>query len=200
MKRIVSVILMICIAVSAMSVTAAAAPAYEPRCVEYADALHGLGNLAAGILIIPLTELLRKHIDHELDCTVVPIVHKGGRPYIAGFAPLVFEGRKLGDQVCEEIFQQQSSLMADLTYAAAKHFEGDFPVVIGGGIAAHFPEYLEAIQQKAHPRAHVMLQSAPSVYGAAVEAMWDAGIGIDDQVKANFIADHARLSGDNIFM
>jgi len=147
-----------------------------------------------------LTELLRKHIDHELDCTVVPIVHKGGRPYIAGFAPLVFEGRKLGDQVCEEIFQQQSSLMADLTYAAAKHFEGDFPVVIGGGIAAHFPEYLEAIQQKAHPRAHVMLQSAPSVYGAAVEAMWDAGIGIDEEVKANFIADHARLSGDNIFM
>ena len=147
-----------------------------------------------------LTELLREHIGHELDCTVVPIVHKGGRPYIAGFAPLVFQGRKMGDAVCMEIFEQQSSLMADLTHAAAKHFDDDFPVVIGGGIAAHFPEYVEAIKAKAHPRAHVMLQSAPPVYGAAVEAMWDAGIAVNDEVKTNFISDYARLSGDAIYM
>ena len=147
-----------------------------------------------------LVELLEEHIGHPLDYKVVPIIHKGGRPFIASFAPLVFQGRKLGDAVCNEIFERQSGLLADLTYAAARFFDDDFPIVIGGGIAAHFPEYVEAIQQKSHPRAHIRLQSAPPVYGAAVEAMWDAGISIDERLKANFIADYARLSGDTIYM
>lgn len=147
-----------------------------------------------------LTELLEKRIGQKLDCKAVPVVHHGGRPYIASFAPLVFQGRKLGDAVCEEIFQRQSGLLADLTHAAARFFEGEFPVVIGGGIAAHFPEYVEAIRQKAHPRARLMLQSAPPVYGAAVEAMWDAGIEIAPDFKKNFLTDYARLSGENLYL
>lgn len=146
-----------------------------------------------------LVELLEDHIGHPLDYKVVPIVHRGGRPFIASFAPLVFQGRKMGDAVCQEIFERQSSLLADLTHAAAKFFDDDFPIVIGGGIAAHFPEYVEAIQQKAHPKAHVRLQSAPPVYGAAVEALWDAGLNADEAFKSRFLADYARLSGENLY-
>ncbi len=140
-----------------------------------------LQELLAGIIGMPITD------------KVIAPVHKYGRPYIASFAGAVFEGRKLGDWACEEIFETGSDLMADLTYAAEPLFPGDFPVVIGGGIANHFPEYVEAIRRKSSARAKLILQEAPPVYGAAVEAMWDAGISAGEEIKARFLSDHQEL-------
>ncbi len=120
------------------------------------------------------------------------IVHRGGRPYIASFAKAVFEGRRLGDKACEEIFQRQAALMADLTYAAQTSFDGDFNVVAGGGIVSHYPEYFAAIKEKSAPGAQLVLQDAPPAYGAAVEAMWDAGESVTDGFKTRFLAQYAR--------
>ena len=137
-----------------------------------------------------LLELLEKRLGQPVSDRIIPVVHHRGRAYISSFAPAVFEGRKLGDRICCEIFERQSALLADLTYAAERYFEDRFPVVMGGGIVAHFPEYVEAIKEKASPRADMILQEAPPVYGAAVEAMWDAGIIVTESVKASFLADY----------
>ena len=37
-----------------------------------------------------------------------------------------------------------------------------------------------------------MLQDAPPAYGAAVEAMWDAGESVTDGFKTRFLAQYAR--------
>ena len=141
-----------------------------------------------------LTELLQSRLGMPVSDKIIPQVHRGGRPYIASFAPAVFEGRKQGDWACEEIFQKHASLLADLTHAAARYFEGEFPVVLGGGIVAHFPEYRQRIAELSHPRARLLLQKAPPVYGAAVEAMWDAGLPITDSFRETFLAEYAKLS------
>lgn len=139
-----------------------------------------------------LVDLLAGIIGRPIDDGVTPIVHRGGRPYIASFAKAVFEGRRLGDKACEEIFQRQAALMADLTYAAQTSFDGDFNVVAGGGIVSHYPEYFAAIKEKSAPGAKLVLQDAPPAYGAAVEAMWDAGESVTDGFKTRFLAQYAR--------
>ncbi len=138
-----------------------------------------------------LTELLAKVLGRPVSDAVIAMVHRGGRPYIATFASAVFEGRKTGDWACVEIFERGAALMADLTYAAEQYFETDFTVVMGGGIISHYPEYVQAIREKASPRANMILQQAPPIYGAAVEAMWDAGVQVTEATRAQFLADYA---------
>lgn len=142
-----------------------------------------------------LTELLSEILGMPVSDRIIPVVHQGGRAFIASFARAVFQGCKMGDEVCQEIFETQSALLADLTFAAKPYFPGGFDVVIGGGIASHYPEYVEAVRSKAAPGARILLQQAPPIYGAAVEALWDAGIEADGTVRETFLADYAGLSG-----
>lgn len=134
-----------------------------------------------------LTELLPEIIGMPVDDKIVPVVHRGGRPFIASFARAVFQGRNMGDAVCQQIFDEQAGLMADLTYVAAQHFTDRFDIVLGGGIVSHFPEYVEAIREKSAPEANIILQQAPPIFGAAIEALWDAGIQDNERIKKNFM-------------
>lgn len=136
-----------------------------------------------------LLQLLEKRIGEPVSDRLIPMIHSRGRPYIASFAGAVFEGRTLGDGICREIFDRGAELMADLTFAAEQYFPGEFSVVIGGGIAANYPEYVDAIAQKASPRCRLIPQEAPPIYGAAVEAAWDAGIGTGDTFRERFLAE-----------
>lgn len=141
-----------------------------------------------------LTELLPELLGMPVSDKIISVVHRGGRPFIASLARTVFAGRKLGDSVCQEIFDTQSALLADLTFAAKQYFPGDFDVVLGGGIAVHYPEYVEAIRSKAAPGARILLQQVPPIYGAAVEALWNAGIAAGETIRKNFLEDYACLT------
>ena len=137
-----------------------------------------------------LIELLESIIGHEINDTVIPIIHRGGRPFIASLAKAVFQGRKMGDPVCIEIFENGATQLADLTYVAEKYFEEPFPIVIGGGIASSFPEYVEEIERLGCEKAKYIKLSVPPIYGAAVEAMSDAGLTVTESFKNNFIRDY----------
>ena len=136
-----------------------------------------------------LVELLEKKMGKPLSEAVCDL-YSGGREYFASFAHLVFEGRRMGDRVCSEIIEEGSLKLAELTWAAAQHFEGDFPVVMGGGILFAFPEYVEMVKAKAAPRAKVILATASPVYGGAVEAMEAAGLKCDDAFREKFLREY----------
>ncbi len=139
-----------------------------------------------------LVELFERELGEDLD-SAMPRIYKGGRPYIASFAHLVFEGRGMGDRVCYEIIENASFQLAELTYAAEKHFEGEFPVVMGGGIVQAYPFYADLVKAKASPRAKMILSNAAPVYGAAVEAMWDGGCTCDEAFKEIFVKEYVEL-------
>ncbi|MEI3362101.1 MAG: hypothetical protein V8R75_05725 [Oscillospiraceae bacterium] len=40
----------------------------------------------------------------------------------------------------------------------------------------------------------MLLQTAPPVYGAAVEAMWDAGIPVTEAVRTRFLKEYAQAA------
>ena len=133
-----------------------------------------------------LTELLTRDLgDHPAKC--MKKIYEGGRPFIASLAHNVFEGRRLGDKICCEIFDRCAWSLAELTLAAEEHFEGEFPVVMGGGLFSAFPEYAEAVRKLGSPRAKMIRAEVPPVYGAAVEEMWDVGLEPDENFKKRFL-------------
>ena len=92
----------------------------------------------------------------------------------------------MGDAICQQILEKGSDDLAELTWAAEKHFKGSFSVVMTGGILAAFPEYAEMVIKKASKRAVMIKATAPPVYGALVEACHQQGITLDDTARANF--------------
>lgn len=123
----------------------------------------------------------------------IPGIYEGGRPYIASFARTVFQARKDGDEIAEQIFQKAVNAMAELTYAADKYFDEAYDVVLGGGIFASFPEYTEALKQKASPKANLIRSTVPPLLGGMIEALWDGGIDASPEVCKNFVEEYTRL-------
>ena len=141
------------------------------------EAVGALVELVEAQMGVPVERWMEKIYD--------PV--KGGRPFIASFAHNVFKARAMGDWAAGEIFDRGAHLLGDLTHAAAKWFDGEFPVAMNGGLVMNFPEYTEAIRKASHPRARMIPSAAPPVYGAAVEAMWDAGIECTKEFRKNFM-------------
>lgn len=123
----------------------------------------------------------------------IPGIYEGGRPYIASFARTVFQARKDGDEIAEQIFQKAVNAMAELTYAADKYFDETYDVVLGGGIFASFPEYTEALKQKVSPKANLIRSTVPPLLGGMIEALWDGGIDASPEVCKNFVEEYTRL-------
>lgn len=135
-----------------------------------------------------LTELVTKQLGKPM-LQSIPEIYAGGRRMIASFAHTVFDGYRMGDEVCKKIMEAGASSMAELVWSCDKFFDTPYTVVMGGGIVFSFPEYVEAIRSRSPERANLILAQAPPAYGCAVEAMHDCGLDVDDTFRANFLAD-----------
>lgn len=123
-------------------------------------------------------------------------IYRGGRSYIASLGCLVFEGKAARDKVCEDIIDKAAFKLSELTYAAEKYFDDNFPVVMTGGILNAYPAYTELVCRKASKRAKMIMAVVPPVYGAIVEAMQQAGRGADEEVRSSFMLDYAEIACD----
>ncbi len=135
-----------------------------------------------------LTDLLKEETQLDL-LRCLPILYEGGRAKFASLAHLVFEGKKMNDTVCTDIIEEGAERLAELIRAVDPYFQEDFPVVTGGGVVTAFPEYYELIKTKCPQRAHLILASAPPIFGAAVEAMHHSGLKIKSDFRNNFMQD-----------
>ncbi|MCI8518017.1 MAG: hypothetical protein HFG75_14305 [Hungatella sp.] len=117
-------------------------------------------------------------------------IYEGGRAFIASLAHTVFEGADSGDEVCQKILDESSYRLSELTFAAERHFDGTFPVVMSGGIFRQYPDYARMVCARASARAHMIQAQVPPVYGALVEAMWQRGVKADDDVRRRFMENY----------
>lgn len=133
-----------------------------------------------------LAELLSKELGkNPWDCLAE--IYKGGRSFIASLAHTVFEGKEMGDAICTKLVEESAYRLSELTFPAEKYFDSDFSVVMTGGIFHAYPEYAELVCSKASPHAKMIAATAPPVYGALVEAMWQSGVTADAKVQHNFV-------------
>lgn len=136
-----------------------------------------------------LTDLLQKALGKTVDRSIVDI-YAGGRPYIASLAHTVFEGRRMGDKICCQIFDEGASHLAEMVTAAAMYYEKEYTVVLGGGLFSAYPEYVEALRKKIPARAKLLTTDMPVVYGAAIEALRMMGYTADDAFNKRFFEDY----------
>lgn len=139
-----------------------------------------------------LTELVEKKIGKTVWEDYVRI-YSEGRPYIAKFAECVFEARKLGDTVANNIFNLCAKELGDVAFSAYRAMGKPFDMVLNGGIFAHYPEYVEAVKAACPEQINVIMSDVPPVYGCAVEALYDAGINADATTRENFLGDYVKL-------
>lgn len=114
-------------------------------------------------------------------------IYAGGRPFIASLAHTVFEGMQTGDEICRKIIDEGAFKLAELTLAAEKYFDGDFSVIMNGGIFKAYPEYAELVKKKSSVHAVMTMASVPPVYGALTESMWQNGKTADARIRQNFM-------------
>lgn len=140
-----------------------------------------------------LSELVEAELKGDL-VAGIPQIYAGGRRRIASFAYTVFQAAERGDEVARRILWENAGHIADLIWWADRRLEGEYTVILGGGIVSAFPEYMEAIRQRSPERAQLQLATAPPVYGAAVEAMDMTGRMVDETFRENFLRDYMVLN------
>ena len=139
-----------------------------------------------------LAELIREKLGKD-PWDAFADIYAGGRAYIASFACTVFEGWKRGDGVCQRIVEEGAGALSELTFAAERYFEGNFPIVMTGGIFTAYPEYVELVKAGASKRADMLMAAAPPVYGALVEAYYQDGIRASAETRGNFQREYRRI-------
>ena len=127
-------------------------------------ALKETDGMAPESLLLPLCEA-------KLGMPVrnsIADIYRGGKPFIASFAPVVFEAERKGDAAAADILDRNARGMAELVQAALKSFDGaDTPVVITGGLC-HEHEALDRYLRRYIPEQQTVIYTTdPMVIGAA---------------------------------
>lgn len=138
-----------------------------------------------------ISDLIRKKCGEPME-SHIETLYKKGRPYIASFAGIVFEARRMGDQVATQIFDKCIRDLNELVWTAYRRLGGAYTLVLNGGIFRNFPEYVEALKSCAPKDVSFIDSDAPPILGCAVEAMWDAGFTCTESFRRNFIESYSK--------
>ncbi|MBR5231084.1 MAG: hypothetical protein IKW00_02415 [Clostridia bacterium] len=143
--------------------------------------------------------LMSKIVEQEMGETLVnhlPVIYAGGRAYVAGFAHAVFQAREKHDPLACRVFNKGVEYFVQALEAAKKHMGKPFKAALGGGIFANYPEYVEAICENAPEGCELINVQEPPVYGAALEALWQAGDEPTEDFKENFLKTYREKCED----
>lgn len=95
-------------------------------------------------------------------------IYRGGKTFIASFAPLVFEADREGDGAAGDILDRNAKGMAELIEAALRPFDsGDIPVVIAGGLCNETDALNKYLRRYIPAEQTVIYTTEPMVTGAA---------------------------------
>lgn len=135
-----------------------------------------------------LTELLEARIGMPV-CRHLDAFYRGGKPYIASFAPLVFDAQNRGDQTAAAILDDTAEAIAESLRTALRRVDpGDRTVVLAGGLF-HRPEMLlPRLHTRLNGSCRFLLPSFPPVFGAAAEAVITTGRVVGREFEARFAA------------
>lgn len=127
-------------------------------------ALKETDGMAPKSLLLPLCEA-------KLGMPVrnaVADIYRGGKTFIASFAPVVFEAERKGDAAAAEILDRNAKGMAELIETALKTFEGkETPVVIAGGLCREDAALDKYLRRYIDPAQVIVYTTEPMVTGAS---------------------------------
>ena len=132
-----------------------------------------------------LSKLLRKRIGINSVWEHIGKIYSGGKPYIASFAPIVFEAYNLGDTTAISIIDKSSKALAEMMNTAIELY-GVKPVAIAsGGIFEHYGDIMKAHIKK-YSEVELNITGLPPVFGACRSSCALIGEKVNDDFYINF--------------
>lgn len=111
-----------------------------------------------------------------------------GKPYIASYAPLVFDSAALGDTQANRILEENFAGLGEYIDTAAPYFVGQpFRVILSGGIFNNRETALTLISRCIHCDAILEPLETPVVFGAIIRAQTMAGMNVSDSARQTFM-------------
>lgn len=136
-------------------------------------ALKELDGMAPETLLLPLCEA---KLGMPIKSSIADI-YRGGKRFIASFAPLVFEAEKKGDAVAVDILDRNGKGMAELITAALRPFGGrETPVVITGGLCHEYEILNKYIRKYMGDEQMIIYTEEPMVKGCIGRARMQAEV------------------------
>lgn len=115
----------------------------------------------------------------------IDTLYKGGKPYIAGFASVVFDAYQKNDSAAIEIIDRNAKKLAKLINVAAQRCSPNAVAVASGGLFEHYPDIMtHHIGQYSNVR--LVISKMSPVYGACKNACAIAGCQVSDSFFETF--------------
>ncbi len=112
-------------------------------------------------------------------------IYNEGKPYIASFAPIVFDAFKQGDEKAKEIIAGNAKALAELLNAGVKLYAANPIAIASGGLFEHYEDIItEFISQYSDVK--LLVSKLPPIYGACKKACSIAACGISNDFYENF--------------
>ena len=145
----------------------------------------GDGRGASTLLRDMLTERLGQDPEEAIG-----IVYEKGKPFLASFAPLVFQAAEQGDEIARQILFRNTKALQRLIEALAKQMGVPLTVVAAGGIFGHFPQLKPFLSLP--KEVSLVFPCRPPVFGAIVEAARLAGFLPDKDFVKNWKTSYSK--------
>ena len=116
-----------------------------------------------------ISELFKKELNISNVKSAIGPIYKGGKPYIASFAGIVFKAYEMKDPRAIEIIEETARRLAELLNIAVKRYGVSPRAVAGGGLFEHYGEILIGEMSK-YTDAKIIVPSHSPIFGACVAA------------------------------
>ncbi len=151
------------------------------RCTLAAE--DGLGSSSA------LTQMVHEAVGGSVFDNISTI-YKNGPSYIAGFAKLVIQAARAGDDLAHAILQENAKRLALLIRTAvAQH--GATNEIVASGSFLKDRLFRNMVEEQAG--ISLTLPQLPAVYGACVEALRAEGLAPTEAFRRNFMESYSML-------
>lgn len=140
--------------------------------------------------------LIRQLLEEELGDIRkrIPEIYAKGKPYIASFAPVVFEAYKQGDAVAGEIIRANTKELANLFNSIAAHQAKKVcEVVLAGSVFQSFEMIKKYLYDYLEGEFRFILSDVAPVYGTVMQAAVQAEIEDTERFKRNLTAGMQEL-------
>ena len=131
-----------------------------------------------------IAELLKERLGVEKIRDAVSSIYKGGKPYVASLANVVFDAYRCDDAAARKIIDDSAKRLSELLNTAVSRFDVSPQAVAGGGIFEHFGDIIfDRISN--YTDVKITLPLCPPIYGACRNAMRMLG-NVTESFEQNF--------------
>jgi N-acetylglucosamine kinase-like BadF-type ATPase len=132
-----------------------------------------------------MSRILYKKLNTDTVWSHINTVYNEGKPYIAGFATVVFEAFLKGDSQAKEIIDRNAKALAELLNAGVRLYGAKPLAIASGGLFEHYGEIITEYIGK-YSNVNLKISELPPIYGACRNACLMDGCKPIDEFYENF--------------